>query len=211
MNAHSLKSRQLLAALWGLPECWPHDVDGVAAYVEAADKVEELERALGVLRQNMDAAVGTIAQAVRMAWKGAEITQSVWTVLNLPVPQWAQAHGWDYAVPEWLSSEERLVDASWSNDAMPSFQTRHLADEEVYLTFWCDHPDVTKREPRAGLRFVCTIGDHLVWQTESEQEARTWMMRTLLRPCDVDGWREWSDEKADIPHLRSLITGQATV
>ena len=211
MNAHSLKSRQLLAALRTLPECWPHDVDGVAAYVEAADKVEELERALGVLRQNMDAAVGTIAQAVRMAWKGAEITQSVRTVLNLPVPQWAQAHGWDYAVPEWLSSEERLVDASWSNDAMPSFQTRHLADEEVYLTFWCDHPDVTKREPRAGLRFVCTIGDHLVWQTESEQEARTWMMRTLLRPCDVDGWREWSDEKADIPHLRSLITGQATV
>lgn len=211
MNAHSLKSRQLLAALRTLPECRPHNVNGVSAYVEAADKVEELERALGVLRQNMDAAVGTIAQAVRMAWKGAEITQSVRTVLNLPVPQWAQAHGWDYAVPEWLSSEERLVDASWSNDAMPSFQTRHLADEEVYLTFWCDHPDVTKREPRAGLRFVCTIGDHLVWQTESEQEARTWMMRTLLRPCDVDGWREWSDEKADIPHLRSLITGQATV
>ena len=211
MNAHSLKSRQLLAALRTLPECRPHNVNGVSAYVEAADKVEELERALGVLRQNMDAAVGTIAQAVRMAWKGAEITQSVRTVLNLPVPQWAQAHGWDYAVPEWLSSEERLVDASWSNGAMPSFQTRHLADEEVYLTFWCDHPDVTKREPRAGLRFVCTIGDHLVWQTESEQEARTWMMRTLLRPCDVDGWREWSDEKADIPHLRSLITGQATV
>ena len=40
-------------------------------------------------RSNMDAAVGTIAQAVRMAWKGAEITQSVRTVLNLPVPQWA--------------------------------------------------------------------------------------------------------------------------
>ena len=109
MNANSLKSRQLLAALRTLPECRPHNVNGVSAYVEAADKVEELERALGVLRQNMDAAVGTIAQAVRMAWKGAEITQSVWTVLNLPVPQWAQAHGWDYAVPEWLSSEERLV------------------------------------------------------------------------------------------------------
>ena len=117
MNAHSLKSRQLLAALRTLPECRPHNVNGVSAYVEAADKVEELERALGVLRQNMDAAVGTIAQAVRMAWKGAEITQSVRTVLNLPVPQWAQAHGWDYAVPEWLSSEERLVDASWSNGA----------------------------------------------------------------------------------------------
>ena len=161
---------------------------------------------------HLGGSVGHDARARRiLRGQYAEITQSVWTVLNLPVPQWAQAHGWDYAVPEWLSSEERLVDASWSNDAMPSFQTRHLADEEVYLTFWCDHPDVTKREPRAGLRFVCTIGDHLVWQTESEQEARTWMMRTLLRPCDVDGWREWSDEKADIPHLRSLITGQATV
>ena len=60
MNAHSLKSRQLLAALRTLPECRPHNVNGVSAYVEAADKVEELERALGVLRQNMDAAVGTM-------------------------------------------------------------------------------------------------------------------------------------------------------
>jgi len=51
MNAHSLKSRQLLAALRTLPECRPHNVNGVSAYVEAADKVEELERALGVLRQ----------------------------------------------------------------------------------------------------------------------------------------------------------------
>ena len=59
MNANSLKSRQLLAALWGLPECWPHDVDGVAAYVEAADKVEELERALGVLRQNVKLCEGS--------------------------------------------------------------------------------------------------------------------------------------------------------
>lgn len=209
MNAYSLKSRQMLAALGTLPGCQAEHVHGVSAYVEAADKVEELERAIGVLRENMVTAQGTIALAVNRAWKPNEIPASVRNVLALTetIPNWMQAFGEAYEVPPFFTDEARLADTSWHNDSCPGFTHRNLAEHAVHLIFWCDHPVLEARDNPEGDRFTCTIEDSLLWSTNDEAEAIKWTLATLAMPYTAAEWAQWGLPGADIPHLRSLITG----
>jgi hypothetical protein len=59
---------------------------------------------------------------------------------------WRNEFGEDYAIPQRvldLVSEGKLVDASWHNDASPSFAT---SIEPQSVTLWVEHPDPAQRE-----------------------------------------------------------------
>lgn len=206
---HSLQARQLLAALRQLPESNPEAINGVREYVAAADAVAELETKLVTARCQREQALGTVALAVFRGWKPAELTPSVRTVLRLTetLPQWIQAFGQAYEVPPFFTDERRLADTSWSNDSCPSFTHANLAQYAVHLIFWCDHPVHEARDNPEGERFTCTIGNRLLWSTNDEPEAIKWALATLALPYIASEWAQWGLPIPDIPHLRSLITG----
>jgi len=62
---HSLRTRQMRAALAQIPDIHPEHVHGFAAFSEAADRIAELTRELDIQRQNQIDAFDTILSAAQ--------------------------------------------------------------------------------------------------------------------------------------------------
>lgn len=218
MNAHSLKSRQLLAALRTLPECRPHNVNGVSAYVEAADKVEELERAITVLRENMVTALGTVALAVQQTWKRNQIPPSTRLLLGIheppptrpEYPMWVRQHGWHYEVPAPIAFLPGTTDESYSHDTAPKFRAAGPAYIGVSLMLWCEHPDPELREPKGTPRFQCILEDEdVLWEENDPARALALWKATVAAPIDWPGLA--TNRRSDIPDVVKRIRNLAGV
>lgn len=176
--SESLKSRQLIAALRALPEALPESIHGVAAYREAADAIEVLQKALDEARENLSTARGHVAMAVQRAWAENEIPASVREFLGMPARQlapWRAEFGNDWDVPSGIEEVAGGRDRSWHNDACPSFTLAACEDTGCEVTLWCEHPDRARREDGAGDRFQCylTVDDRFfrLWFCEAPEHA----------------------------------------
>lgn len=177
--SESLKSREMIAALRALPEARPESIHGVAAYREAADAVERLENELCIAQTNMQTARGHIALAVQRDWADNEIPASVREFLGMPgplMPAYITEFGTGFRVPPGIPAVRGTRDASWRNDACPSFTLAACEDTGCEVRLWCDSPKPTCRDGGASHRFECvlTVPDYdgiTLWGTDDPRTA----------------------------------------
>lgn len=75
---HSLRTRQMWAALSTIPDIQPEHVHGFAAYAEAADRIAELHRELNIQASNLTIARDTILNAcLRSLAPGERLPESL--------------------------------------------------------------------------------------------------------------------------------------
>lgn len=93
---------------------------------------------------------------------------------------WKKEFGPEYEVPEEIT--EKYADASWHNDAMPSFLVCEEDEHRYHIHLWVEHPDHAERSQLCGFkRFTLILGGECDGICLAESEELDEEFETKLR------------------------------